>query len=125
MKSEEYIRKTEEFLKSKFDSGKYFSSHPEAKAYRVEHSYRVANIGREIAEKEGFDVTGMIVACLLGMSLKEKLGYVERRLLKIRELKNTPLATKTAEKMWGERISFQIDFFEKLYLQLKRSGGIV
>ena len=51
------IEKTEEFIKRKFDEGEYFSTHPEDKAYRLEHTYRVANIGRKIAEEEGFDET--------------------------------------------------------------------
>ena len=59
------IERTEEFLKQKFDSAKYLNSHPLSKAYRLEHSYRVANIGHEIALKEGFDETEMVIACLL------------------------------------------------------------
>lgn len=59
------IKKAEEFLKEKFDKSLYLSSRPEKKAYRLEHSYRVANIGKTIAEKEGFDETEMIIACLL------------------------------------------------------------
>ena len=57
MMDREMIAKTEEFLKSKFDSGLYFAAHPDAKAYRLEHTYRVANIGRHIALEEGFDET--------------------------------------------------------------------
>lgn len=59
------IEKTEEFIKRKFDEGEYFSTHPEDKAYRLEHTYRVANIGRKIAEEEGFDETEMVLACML------------------------------------------------------------
>ncbi|MBQ4426056.1 MAG: HD domain-containing protein [Lachnospiraceae bacterium] len=65
MLKKEWIRKTEEFLKKKMDGGVYLSSHPEEKAYRIEHTYRVANIGREIARQEGFDETEMVIACLL------------------------------------------------------------
>ena len=60
-----WIEKTETFLKRSFDAGHYLAAHPDAKAYRTEHSYRVANIGREIAAKEGFDETEMTIACLL------------------------------------------------------------
>ena len=59
----ELIRKTEEFLKQKFDHATEFEQ-PDI-AYRIEHTYRVANIGKEIAIKEGFDETEMIIACLL------------------------------------------------------------
>ncbi|MBQ7729197.1 MAG: HD domain-containing protein [Spirochaetales bacterium] len=65
MLDKELVRKTEEFLKERFDSADFLNSHQEAKAYRLEHTYRVANIGRTIAEKEGFDETEMVIACLL------------------------------------------------------------
>ena len=65
MLNREMIEKTEAFLKRKFDSAVYLNSNPKAKAYRLEHTYRVANIGREIARKEGFDETEMVIACLL------------------------------------------------------------
>ena len=61
----ELIIKTEEFLKSRFDEAVFLSLHPEAKAYRLEHSCRVANIGRLIAQREGFDETETVIACLL------------------------------------------------------------
>ncbi len=71
----ERVRKTEEFLKNRFDAGIYLSAHPEAEAYRLEHSYRVANIGRQIAAKEGFDETEMVIACLLhDVSYCEEFG---------------------------------------------------
>ena len=59
------INKTEDFLKRKFDEGIYLNEHPDDKSYRLEHTYRVANIGRKIAQKEGFDETEMVIACLL------------------------------------------------------------
>lgn len=59
------IEQTEAFLRQKFDAAIYLNEHPAAKAYRIEHSYRVANIGREIAKQEGFDETEMVIACLL------------------------------------------------------------
>jgi uncharacterized protein len=65
MLNRELTGKTEAFLKAKYDDGEYFSQHPDAKAYRLEHTYRVANIGRQIAAKEGFDETEMVIACLL------------------------------------------------------------
>ena len=63
MLNHEMIRKTEEFLKDKFARATEFEQ-PDI-AYRIEHTYRVANIGREIAQKEGFDETEMVIACLL------------------------------------------------------------
>ncbi len=64
-KKSERIRRAEEFLKEKLDSGKFFKEHEADKLYRLEHSYRVANIGRRIAESEGFDTEAITVACLL------------------------------------------------------------
>ena len=63
MLNQEWIRKTEEFMKEKFDHTTEFEQ--EDLPYRIEHTYRVANIGREIAAKEGFDETYMVIACLL------------------------------------------------------------
>ena len=75
MLNREIIEKTEAFLKQKFDSAVYLNANPEAKAYRIEHTYRVANIGREIARKEGFDETEMVIACLLhDVSYCEEFG---------------------------------------------------
>ena len=61
----ELILKTEQFLNEVFDYSDFLSEHPSDKEYRLQHSYRVANIGRMIAEKEGFDVTETVIACLL------------------------------------------------------------
>lgn len=54
-----------QFLREQFDSSDYLNQRPEAKKYRFEHSVRVANIGKKIAESEGFDVEALVVACLL------------------------------------------------------------
>ena len=61
----EWIERTEAFLKQTFDDSVYLAANPGAKAYRLEHTYRVANIGRQIAREEGFDETDMVIACLL------------------------------------------------------------
>ena len=63
MLDRELIKKTEEFLKDTFEHATEFEQ--EDVVYRIEHSYRVANIGRQIAIKEGFDETEMVIACLL------------------------------------------------------------
>ena len=59
------IEKTYAFLKERFDSCAYFKDHPDQGAYRLEHSVRVANICREIAQKEGMDVEAAVIAGLL------------------------------------------------------------
>ena len=211
-KTRAQICRTEEFLKEKLNEGGYLSAHPQDKAYRLEHSCRVANIGRLIARNEGFDETEMTVACLLHdvsycedfgedgwkehgrraaqiarpfletlgfpkdrieemcygiaihvddeadfpgektpfaltvgdadnidrfdvyriheglcydhfleMSFEDKRANVERRLERLRRLIDMPMATKTAEKLWKERLSFYISFFEKLASQLENS----
>lgn len=61
----ELIEKTEAFLKGTFTESTYLQSVPSEAAYRLEHSYRVANIAKGIAEKEGFDVTDAVIAGLL------------------------------------------------------------
>ena len=71
----ERIERTEAFLKQKFDSALYLNAHPDAKAYRLEHTYRVANIARQIAQGEGFDETELVIAGLLhDVSYCEEFG---------------------------------------------------
>ena len=65
MRAENCIELTMEFLKIKFDESDYFSDKKSEKDYRIEHSVRVANIGKIIAEKEGMDSDAMVIACLL------------------------------------------------------------
>ena len=59
------ITKTEAFLKDTFTASTYLQSHPTDRDYRLEHSYRVANIAKAIAEAEGFNVTYAVIAGLL------------------------------------------------------------
>lgn len=59
------VAKAEAFIKEKFDNSPFLNEHPSDKEYRLQHSYRVANIGKMIAEAEGFDVEETVVACLL------------------------------------------------------------
>lgn len=61
----EIIVKTEAFLKDTFDASPYLQNHPTERDYRLEHSYRVANIAKDIAEAEGFAVTYAVIAGLL------------------------------------------------------------
>ncbi len=216
MMDRKLIAKTEEFLKEKFDSGLYLNTHPDAKAYRLEHTYRVANIGKQIAAEEGFDETEMVIACLLHdvsyceefgeegwmehgrlaakisrsfleelglsvdrindicygiaihvddkadfegertafalsigdadnidrfdvyriheglvnesfieMSYEDKLAYAVKRLARLKELRELPMATIAAEKMWKDRIDFYSSFYEKLVDQLNLSKSIL
>jgi len=59
------ITKTETFLKELFSSSAFLQANPSERAYRLEHSYRVANIAKCIAEAEGLDVTNAVIAGLL------------------------------------------------------------
>lgn len=59
------IAKTLHFLSDAFDRSEYFKAHPAEKAYRFEHSCRVANIGRRIAAGEGLNVQNLTIGCLL------------------------------------------------------------
>jgi len=61
----ELVQKAEEFLKTSLRNNPYYDAKPADGEYRLEHSYRVANIGKWIAEQEGFDVTETVIACLL------------------------------------------------------------
>ena len=61
----EMITKTEAFLKETFAASTYLQNNPTERDYRLEHSYRVANIAKAIAEAEGFVVTYAVIAGLL------------------------------------------------------------
>ncbi len=81
MKNERIV-KSEEFLREMFSKSGFFKLHPEAGAYRLEHSFRVAHIGKEIAEAEGMDPERMAVTCLLHdvgyyIDFSEKKDYAE------------------------------------------------
>lgn len=65
MRDKDCIGLAEEFLKKKFDESEYFADKKSERDYRFEHSVRVANIGKIIAEKEGMDSDAMVIACLL------------------------------------------------------------
>lgn len=67
------IKQTEAFLKKTFEDSAYFKEHEAEKNYRIEHSYRVANIAGEIARKEGLDEEGLVIAGLL-----HDIAYCER-----------------------------------------------
>lgn len=59
------VQRTLAFLKEQFEGVGYFQKNPSDKAYRLEHSIRVANIAAQIARAEGMDEEAMTVACLL------------------------------------------------------------
>ena len=211
----ELIRRTESFLHRKFDEGAYLTAHPADKAYRLEHTYRVANIGREIARREGFDETELVIACLLhdvsyceefgedgwrehgrcaariarpflrelglpeervqdicygiaihvddeadfagertpfalsvgdadnidrfdayrihetlcqdgflNMELADKTALAEKRLARLRELAELPMATETAKELWRQRLTFYVEYYVNLLSQLKNSKAI-
>lgn len=61
----EMIAKTEAYLKDTFAASTYLQGNPTDRDYRLEHSYRVANIAKAIAEAEGFNVTYAVIAGLL------------------------------------------------------------
>lgn len=61
----EMISKIEAFLKDTFAESSYLQAHPTDRDYRLEHSYRVANIAKTIAGAEGFDVTYAVIGGLL------------------------------------------------------------
>lgn len=61
----ERVQKTLEFLRERFESSAYFKDRPADRAYRYEHSIRVARIGGAIARAEGMDEEALTVACLL------------------------------------------------------------
>ena len=59
------IEKTKVFLLQKFDENPRYTEHKAEKDYRIEHTMRVANIGKQIAEAEDMDTEALVIACLL------------------------------------------------------------
>lgn len=61
----ERIKKALDFLKETFDSSEYWKTRPAAKAYRFDHSIRVAKYAKIVAEAENLDSEALQVAALL------------------------------------------------------------
>ena len=59
------IQRTYAFLKECFENVQWFKANPTDKAYRFDHSVRVANICRAIARNEGMDEEMAVIAGLL------------------------------------------------------------
>lgn len=59
------IFETIAFLKNTFKNSNYLEQHPYERDYRLEHSFRVANIAKTIAEKESLNINNAVVAGLL------------------------------------------------------------
>lgn len=72
MQDRQIIAQAEAFLKEQFEANPYFQANPTQGSYRLEHSYRVANIGAKIARAEGMNELHVILACLL-----HDLSYAE------------------------------------------------
>ena len=68
---------------------------------------------------------GLAAERFIEMSYDDKLAYAVKRLSRLRELKDLPMATKAAEKMWKDRLDFYISFYEKLVDQLNSSKSIL
>jgi putative nucleotidyltransferase with HDIG domain len=211
---EEIIKRADEFIqKELIKLAEYKDNNMRMAEYRIEHSYRVAHIGLQIARAEGFDEERTFVACLLhdigyaidftdendyinhgrygaaiaGPFLKE-LGYspedvnemcfgiaihvddnadfegertplaltigdadnidrfdafrlyeglqtmdymnlpileqkalVEKRLERLKQLREMPFGTVTATKLWQDKIDYQIEFYNRLKLQVENS----
>ena len=66
------IEKTKQYLLRAFEQSEYYKDKPEEKAYRLNHTFRVANIGKLIASTEDINEEALIIGCLL-----HDLSYVK------------------------------------------------
>lgn len=57
------------------------------------------------------------------MTLEEKLNHVNKVISKLRGYYEMQFATKTATTMWIEKLDFQIEFYERLKVQLQ--SGVI
>ncbi|HPJ86406.1 MAG TPA: HD domain-containing protein [Bacillota bacterium] len=207
------IDKTIKYVQDLFDKSEYLKDKPKQKEYRLEHTYRVASIGKEIAQKENLDIDALVVGCLLhdisyiyemeseddslnhgrksaqiarefvmgldmdaklknellygiaihvddkadfegertvlaesigeadnidrfdryrlyenllysnlsNMSLDEQMGYASKRVERLKNLKKYVFRTKTSNRMWNEKLDYQIGYYEGLLEQLQKS----
>lgn len=53
------------FLREKLKESPYYVQKPEAEDYRMEHTFRVSRIGREIARAEGLNEEMVVLGCIL------------------------------------------------------------
>ena len=58
------------------------------------------------------------------MSLDEKLENVTTMIDKLTRFKNLNFSTKTAQKMWIERLEYYISFYNKILHQLNNSNKV-
>ncbi len=70
VKTMDIVKETQEFLLAKLGAAKW--GKPEDRSYRIEHSFRVANIAKEIAISEGMDADALYIGGLL-----HDVGYCE------------------------------------------------
>jgi len=97
------IEKTILYLQKAFEDSEYFKDKIEEKRYRIEHTYRVASIAREVALKDGLDVEGAVIGALL-----HDLSYIEE------------MSTSEDRKNHGRRSAFLAkDFVESLDMDAK------
>ena len=207
------ISRTVDYLRQQFDQSEYMSKNPADKKYRLEHTMRVANIGRQIAKGEGLDEEALVIGCLLhdlsyvgtftsdddwlnhgrnaakmarpfletldlsqekveeicygiaihvddeadfpgersplalsigdcdnidrfdayrihetlknraftDLSFDEQVEYVTNVLERLNKYIDMQMGTETATTLWKERIAFQIEFFNRLQVQLEAS----
>lgn len=58
------------------------------------------------------------------MSHEEQTDHVEKKLKRLEELKSLEFGSKTAKSIWLERLAYQVDFFDKLKVQLKYGESV-
>ena len=107
--NKEIINNTEAFLRETFANSTCLQLNPSEAEYRLEHSYRVANIAKEIALAEGFDVTQAVVAGLLLNILHEKDSYL---ILKRNETPKPQYKKRSAITLTG---NFVLSYLSPVY----------
>ena len=58
------------------------------------------------------------------MELADKTALAEKRLARLRELAELPMATETAKELWRQRLTFYVEYYVNLLSQLKNSEAI-
>ena len=56
------------------------------------------------------------------MPLAEQIAFTDKRISKLKQFREYPYGTKTADKMWHEKVDFQLEYFNRLKNQLESSS---
>lgn len=86
----------------------------------------VETVRRLHCRKRGFMIHETLFHdSFLQMRYEEKTDYLRKRLSRLRELRELPFGTRTADELWKSRLDYNIAFMQKLAEQMERSKSVI